>query len=370
MRRLRSRSRGRGFLGTAGGEQQRLAARRVGLVVRGARQQRDELAMALELHAVLQRVAEQIVQLQRARVVADDGDEQVQPLQRVQARPGAGVAGQRLAAWRIEFMQHAGLQQELAQLGPELRQHLGAEEVEGLAVDRAAPPVARAHRRAPAAARPASPACAGAVPRRTPHPGRPAAAWPAPPRARTADRGCAARSAGPLHAGAPGAARARVRVAMASVQRSLKRDSSRSRKASVCASSTWCRSSSAITPCVSSQASRVFARASAASRCCCGSRLATIADNPSGEVRQGRSKGSSACHRHCSNRCRSSPASSVTQATPWSAGNCSSARSSSAVLPQPPGAHNSTRRCSASDRDSRCSRARRGINSPARSRGR
>jgi hypothetical protein len=87
---------------------------------------------------VTQRVAEQVVQLQRPRVVADHGDEEVQPLQRVEVRPGPRVAGERLAAGRVELVQHARLQQEFAQPVVELREHLGGEEVEGLTVDRAA----------------------------------------------------------------------------------------------------------------------------------------------------------------------------------------------------------------------------------------
>ena len=53
------------------GQQQCLAAHRVALVRGGARQQRQPFVASFELHAVRQCVAEQVVQLQRARLIAD-----------------------------------------------------------------------------------------------------------------------------------------------------------------------------------------------------------------------------------------------------------------------------------------------------------
>ena len=101
-----------GVIGPLRREQQRLAAQRVALERRGAPQQQRPVLGPLDAQAMLQSVAEQVVQTQRRAGLVDHAGEQAAALDLVEPARGTRVAGQRRAARLVELVQHAGVEQE------------------------------------------------------------------------------------------------------------------------------------------------------------------------------------------------------------------------------------------------------------------
>ena len=182
-----------GALGAAGGQQQALAAQRIGLQHGGALQQLAVQFGLLLAQALLQHVAEQLVQPQRVRRQVDDGDEQGQPLHLRQPaggvgcpRPGPGSAPRPARAARCCA---AGSRAARAPAGPAPRRR-GSRRWRGRW-----PPAGAGLHPGPGAARPASPGSArtarprrcrpgpqpgqAAPPRRAPAPARPGPGRPA-----------------------------------------------------------------------------------------------------------------------------------------------------------------------------------------------
>ena len=111
------------------------AAQRVGLAGGGAAQQHRQFAGQALLQPQQQRVAEQVVQHQRALLRVERRDEEAAALDLVEPLGGAPVAADGRGARRRQFGQHGGAQQEVVQRLGHLGQHLGGEVVEQVAVD-------------------------------------------------------------------------------------------------------------------------------------------------------------------------------------------------------------------------------------------
>ena len=132
---LRVQHLGGGFE-VAGPQHHQQLARGVGFAERGPLPQLWPLFGQLALQTVLQRLAEQVVQLQRRLGGVERADEQAQAVELVHQQRRARIARDRRGTRRRQLGQHRCAQQEAAQFGVLLGYDLGGEEVEHRAVAR------------------------------------------------------------------------------------------------------------------------------------------------------------------------------------------------------------------------------------------